>query len=111
MRAAATPRDLRRMQQPRRPRKLVSILLALVRTVGLALLVYGVLMFALQRRLAFPGTSRESPRATASAPPGVTQVWLDASFGNVEAWFFGAPERATAARSRDGPGRASATSS
>lgn len=72
------------------------MLLALVRAVGLAMLIYGVLMFALQRRLAFPGTSRESPRATASAPQGVTQVWLDASFGNVEAWFFGAPERATA---------------
>jgi pimeloyl-ACP methyl ester carboxylesterase len=74
----------------------VSIILALVRGAGLALLVYGVLMFALQRRLAFPGTSRESPRATTSAPPGATQVWLDVSFGSVEAWFFGARARATA---------------
>jgi pimeloyl-ACP methyl ester carboxylesterase len=72
------------------------MVLALVRGVGLALLIYGVLMFALQRRLAFPGTSRESPRHTASAPTGVTQVWLDASFGSVEAWFFVAPSRVTA---------------
>ncbi len=72
------------------------MVLALVRSVGLALLIYGVLMFALQRRLAFPGTSRESPRATATEPPGVTQVWLDASIGSAEAWFFGAPARATA---------------
>ena len=85
------------MQQPRRQKKKwVSMVIALVRAVGLAMLIWGVLMFALQRRMAFPGTSMVSPRATASAPPGVTQVWLDASFGNVEAWFFGAPNRATA---------------
>ncbi|MSR19898.1 MAG: hypothetical protein EXR91_02830 [Gemmatimonadetes bacterium] len=72
------------------------MVLALVRSVGLALLIYGVLMFALQRRLAFPGASRESLRATATEPPGVTQAWLDASFGSAEAWFFGAPARATA---------------
>ncbi len=72
------------------------MVVTLVRGVGLALLIYGALMFALQRRLAFPGTSRESPRSTASAPAGVTQVWLDASFGSVEAWFFVASDRATA---------------
>lgn len=72
------------------------MVLALVRAVGLAMFIYGVLMFALQRRLAFPGTSLASPRATAVAPPGVTQVWLDTSFGGVEAWFFGTPDRALA---------------
>jgi len=40
--------------------------------------------------MAFPGTQRDSPRPTASAPPDVTQVWLEASFGRVEAWFFDA---------------------
>jgi pimeloyl-ACP methyl ester carboxylesterase len=72
------------------------VVLALVRGLGLAMLIYGALMFALQRRLAFPGTSRVSPRASATAPAGVTQVWLEASFGPVEAWFFRAPEGSAA---------------
>lgn len=58
------------------------------RVLALAILGYFVLIFALQRRIAFPGTLRGSPRPTAFAPPGVTQVWLEASFGRVEAWFF-----------------------
>jgi pimeloyl-ACP methyl ester carboxylesterase len=72
------------------------MLLAIVRTVGLALLIYAALMFALQRRLAFPGTSRQSPRTAAAAPPGVRQVWLGASFGRVEAWFVGSPQPSAA---------------
>lgn len=67
-----------------------------VRVVGLALLGYALVMFAMQRRIVFPGTQRESPRASATPPIGATQVWLDASFGRVEAWFFGAPTVATA---------------
>jgi pimeloyl-ACP methyl ester carboxylesterase len=63
---------------------------------GLALLFYALLLFAMQRRIAFPGTSRASPRPAASAPPGVTQVWLTASFGRVEAWFVPASDAATA---------------
>jgi len=59
-----------------------------VRVVGLGLLGYAALMFVMQRRVVFPGTSRESPRASAAAPAGVTQVWLAASFGRVEAWYF-----------------------
>ncbi len=66
------------------------------RVLALAILGYFALMFTLQRRMAFPGTSRDSPRLTASAPPDVTQVWLEASFGRVEAWFFSA-EGATGA--------------
>lgn len=68
----------------------------LVRTVGLGLLLYGLLMFAVQRRLAFPGAMRESPRATPTAPMGTRQVWLATSFGRVEAWFFAAAARARA---------------
>ena len=60
------------------------------RVLALAILGYFVLIFALQRRMAFPGTLRDSPRPTAFAPPGVTQMWLEASFGRVEAWFFSA---------------------
>jgi hypothetical protein len=59
-----------------------------VRVVGLALLGYAVLMFAVQRRMAFPGALRDSPRPTATAPDGARQVWLETSFGRVEAWFF-----------------------
>jgi pimeloyl-ACP methyl ester carboxylesterase len=68
----------------------MSMVLAVVRGAGLALLVYGALMFVMQRRLAFPGTSRESPRPSATAPAGVRQAWLDTSYGRVEAWFIGA---------------------
>jgi len=58
------------------------------RVLTLALLGYAVLILIVQRRLAFPGTFRTSPRAAPSVPQGVTQVWLDASFGRVEAWFL-----------------------
>jgi pimeloyl-ACP methyl ester carboxylesterase len=59
-----------------------------VRIVGITLLVYALLIFVVQRRIVFPGAQRESPRAAALAPPGARQVWLDASFGRGEAWFF-----------------------
>lgn len=87
------------MQQPRGKKKAMSMVLAIVRGAGLALLVYAALMFVMQRRLAFPGTSRESPRPSATAPAGVRQAWLDTSYGRVEAWFIGAakpPESPTA---------------
>ena len=60
------------------------------RVLILVILGYFALIFILQRRMAFPGTLRDSPRPTAFAPPGVAQVWLEASFGRVEAWFFSA---------------------
>ncbi len=59
------------------------------RVLAIAILGYFTLIFVLQRRMAFPGSfQRDSPRPTASAPPDVIQVWLEASFGRVEAWFF-----------------------
>ncbi len=70
--------------------KWVPRALAVGRVLGLALLGYALLIFGIQRRLVFPGMFRNSPRATASAPEGVTQVWLETSFGRVEAWFFNA---------------------
>jgi len=72
------------------------MLLTLVRATGLALFIYGVLLFAMQRRIAFPGTSRASPRPSATAPAGLTQLWLSASFGRVEAWFIPAADPAAA---------------
>lgn len=59
-----------------------------VKVVGVALLGYAGLMFVMQRRVVFPGVSLEPARASAIAPPGVTQVWLELSFGRVEAWFL-----------------------
>ena len=65
------------------------------RVLAIVILGYFALIFVLQRRMVFPGTfQRDSPRSTASAPSGVTQVWLEASFGRVEAWFFGAGDGA-----------------
>ena len=66
-----------------------------VRIIGLTLLADALLIFIVQRRIVFPGAQRESPRPAAVAPSGATQVWLDASFGRVEAWFF--PSDAVAA--------------
>lgn len=59
-----------------------------VKVLGIALLAYAALMFVAQRRVVFAGESREPFRAEAVAPAGVTQVWLDLSFGRVETWFF-----------------------
>lgn len=97
LRSVATIHDLRCMQRRRGTEPWGSrMLLNLIRVVGLTLLGYAVVMFALQRRIAFPGALRSSPRATASAPAGVEQVWLDASFGRVEAWFFETTESGSA---------------
>ena len=67
-----------------------------VRVVGLVLLGYALIMFVMQRRIVFAGSQRESPRADAAPPAGATQVWLEPSFGRVEAWFFAAPAVAAA---------------
>ena len=76
----------------------MPLVLSVGRILALAVLGYFALMFVVQRRMVFPGTFRDSPRPTASAPLDVTQVWLEASFGRVEAWFFraaGAAQRPT----------------
>ena len=67
---------------------MTQVLIVVGRVLAFAILGYFALIFTLQRRMAFPGTLRDSPRPTAFAPPDVTQVWLEASFGRVEAWFF-----------------------
>jgi uncharacterized protein len=67
-----------------------------VRLLGLSLLGYALLIFVVQRRIVFPGAQRESPRTSPTVPPRATQVWLDASYGRVEAWFFRADPSASA---------------
>jgi hypothetical protein len=76
------------MSGKERSRRVLSATLFAVKVSGLGLLGYAILIFAAQRRLIFPGTSRDSARPAATAPAGVTQVWLEPSFGRVEAWFF-----------------------
>jgi pimeloyl-ACP methyl ester carboxylesterase len=68
------------------------MLLTIIRTAGIALLLYGLLMFVVQRRLAFPGTFREAARERSTVPVGVRQIWLRASFGDVEAWLIRAAD-------------------
>lgn len=68
----------------------MSAALQILRVVGLGLLGFAALAFVVQRRVVFPGASRQPPRTSAVAPPGVTQLWLQASFGRVEAWYFDA---------------------
>ena len=68
------------------------MLVMILRTVGVALLLYGLLVFVAQRRVAFPGTAREAPRPRTNVPTGITQVWLAASFGEVEAWLIRASD-------------------
>jgi len=63
-------------------------MLVALKIVGVAVLGFLLLVFVVQRRVVFPGTAREAPRPAATAPPAARQIWLDTSFGRVEAWFF-----------------------
>lgn len=64
--------------------------LRILRLVAIAYAAFAAIAFVAQRKLAFPGTFRDSLRLAATAPAGVEQLWLEASFGRVEAWFFAA---------------------
>ena len=65
-------------------------MLTFVQAAVVVYLGYLTLLFALQRRLLFPGVVRESGRSLSSpAPPGVERHWLELSDGGaVEAWYF-----------------------
>ena len=65
-------------------------MLTFVQTAAVVYLGYLTLLFALQRRLLFPGVVREVGRSLSSAaPPGVERDWLALSDGGaVEAWYF-----------------------
>ena len=62
--------------------------MTLVRLVVIAYIGYALLLFLVQRSVIYPGVTPSPPRPSSAAPDGVTQVWLDASFGRVEAWLF-----------------------
>ena len=84
------------MERRKWTRRLVNGASVGVRLLGLSLFGYALLIFFVQRRIVFPGAQRESPRTSATAPEGARQVWIDASFGRVEAWFFRAASPASA---------------
>jgi uncharacterized protein len=68
----------------------------LARVLLLTYLGWLAFLFVVQRRVAFPGTHRAPPRSTPVAPASAEQLWLDTSFGRVEAWLIAAPARAAA---------------
>lgn len=69
----------------------ITTLWRVLRLLAIAYVAYLGLVFALQRVMAFPGAFRDAPRAEPTAPEGAEQLWLETSFGRVEAWLFRAP--------------------
>lgn len=63
-------------------------LVPVARVLTLLLVGSGLLVFFVQRWLAFPGALRHPLRAGPVAPAGVEQVWIETSHGRVEAWLF-----------------------
>jgi len=58
---------------------------------GVLLLGYGIysgVFVMMQRQFLFPGTQIAAPPTGAERLPGVEQIWLATSFGQVEAWFL-----------------------
>lgn len=70
--------------------------LTVARVLVVAYVGWLAFVFLVQRRIAFPGTYREPPRAEARAPEGVEQIWLDTPHGRVESWLIRAPSAASA---------------
>lgn len=63
----------------------------MLRLLVMAYAGYLVLMFLVQRSVVFPGAAFPTPRASSlEHPPEVEQIWLEASFGRVEAWLLDA---------------------
>lgn len=63
-------------------------LMPLIRVLALAAIGFGVLIFLVQRWIAFPGAYREPLRSAPSPPRSGEQIWLSTDFGRVEAWLF-----------------------
>lgn len=61
-----------------------------VRLAALAYAGYLLLVFSIQRSIVFPGAGAGSAGDEAPPPPGVERLWLDVSFGRVEAWLLDA---------------------
>ncbi len=63
--------------------------------IGGLYVVYGGLLFFLQRQLLFPRFLVGSPPENLTFPPGVEQMWIPTAFGPVEAYLM-IPEKASA---------------
>jgi pimeloyl-ACP methyl ester carboxylesterase len=62
----------------------------IIATIGIFYLAYALLVFLLQRSLLFPG--QYIPASTSGVQHlGYEQVWLQTSYGSVEAWYLPAP--------------------
>lgn len=62
----------------------MKVLLALIA----AYAIYAGTFFVAQRRLMYPGTYLAGVSPDARPPPPAETVWLEVSFGKIEAWFF-----------------------
>lgn len=51
---------------------------------------YLMLVFVVQRAIVFPGAGTGGASPDAPPPPGVERLWLEVSFGRVEAWLLDA---------------------
>ena len=68
--------------------------MAIVKTVLWVLLLYSVyagFIFLMQRQIMFPRGMIPSPSPDAGKVPGREQIWLDTSYGKVEAWYLPPP--------------------
>lgn len=65
-------------------------LLPIVRVLALSAVGFGVLVFFVQRWIAFPGAFVDVPRTGPTPPTEGEQIWLQTDFGRVEAWLFAA---------------------
>ena len=74
----------------------LSAVSSVLKVALLAFAGFSLLVFVVQRWVAFPGSFRSPPRPEATGPEGAEQIWLDTSFGRVEGWFFPAPGDAPA---------------
>lgn len=63
-------------------------LMPALRVLALSAVAFGLLIFLVQRWIAFPGALREPLRASPTPPRGGEQIWLSTDFGRVEAWLF-----------------------
>ena len=65
--------------------------MALVKTVLWVLLLYSAyagLVFLIQRQILFPRGMIPAPSPTPVKAPGREQLWLDTSYGRIEAWYL-----------------------
>jgi pimeloyl-ACP methyl ester carboxylesterase len=66
----------------------VRTVIQIASVVLLLYLVYCCLLFLFQRYILFPRGQIEAPSGMAKSISGLEKIWLDTSYGKVEAWFL-----------------------